>query len=248
MGETVARRIPDISQKLSGYVEPLNGVEPHELLLAYFDASDPKHSFTGRAFDTYAAATNDPDVVSAADIMAVTLLSIEVRAKSKSGITPSAALALEERGGEITALLERLDRALELHELDEKQFTLLLGGDDSPGRLLHGLLLDILRDKRGNKWVATHKLLARKRPGLFPIRDQVVSDALGLGARSAWWRPWWEALSGDSGKGIVRATDEIRRRAGVEHLSILRVLDVLIWTREQGRKYLPADLRKRLGK
>lgn len=244
----MARRPPDISQALMLHVQPVDGVEPHELLVAYLDASDARHSFTGRAFDTYANETSDSNVLSGADIVAVTLLSIEVRAKSKSGITPSAAILLDERGGEISALLERLDPRAELHELDEKQFTLALGGEDSPGRLLHGLLLDILRDKRGNKWVATHKLLARKRPGLFPIRDQVVNDALGLGSRSVWWQPWWSALSSETGAEIVRAVEEIRRRAGAEHLTVLRVLDILIWTRAQGRKNLPADLRKRLGK
>jgi hypothetical protein len=244
----MARRLPDISKKLLAYLEPLGDVRPEELVRAYLDGSDPRHAFSGRAFDIYAADRSDPNVISGSDLVAVTLLSIEIRAKSKSGITPTAALLLEERSGEISALLDRLDPSLELHGLDEKQFMLTLGGEDSPGRLLHGLLLDILRDKRGNKWVAAHKLLARKRPGLFPIRDSVVSDAVGLGSRSAWWRPWWEALTGDSGADIVHGVEAVRRDADAEHLSVLRVLDILIWTREQGRKDLPPALRKRAGK
>jgi hypothetical protein len=244
----MGRRLPDLSTKLLPYLNPVRDVEPHELLIAYLDASDSRHAFTGRAFDTYGSGASDPNVLSGSDIIAVAMLSIEIRAKSKSGITPDAALRLEERSGEITALLERIDPTLEMHQLHEKEFMLALGGEESPGRLLHGLLLDILRDKRGNKWVATHKLLARKRPGLFPIRDQVVSDAVGLGSRSAWWRPWWEALTGEFGAEIVGRADEVRRRAGADHLSVLRTLDILIWTREQGRKDLPTDLRKRLGK
>ncbi len=244
----MGRRLPDLSTKLLPYLSSMGDVEPHELVLAYLDASDQKHAFTGRAFDTYESRVSDSNVLSGSDIVAVTMLSIEVRAKSKSGISPAAALRLEERAGEITALLERLDPTLELHQLDEKQFMLALGGEESPGSLLHGLLLEILRDKRGNKWVATHKLLARKRPGLFPIRDQVVSTAVGLGSRSAWWRPWWEALTGESGAEIVRRAEEIRRRVDADHLTVLRILDILIWTREQGRKDLPTNLRKRLGK
>lgn len=244
----MAKRLPDISKHLLASLEPMGDVRPEELLRGYLDGSDLRHAFSGRAFDTYATGTSDPNVISGSDLIAVALLSIEIRAKSKSGITPAAALLLEERSGEVTALLERLDPSLALHELDEKQFMLTLGGEDSPGQLLHGLMLDILRDKRGNKWVAAHKLLARKRPGLFPIRDKVVSDAVGLGSRSAWWRPWWSALTGESGSDIVRGVEEIRRAADAEHLTVLRVLDILIWTREQGRKDLPSDLRKRLAK
>lgn len=237
---------------LRGYLEPAGkgSVEPHELIRAYLDGSDPKHAFTGRAFETYGPDSSDTDSISGTDLVAVAMLSIELRAQSRSGITPSAAIELDERRGEVAALLARIDSQRELHELQEHEFISLLEGEKSPGRLLHALILSILSDKRAKRWVATHKLLARKRPGLFPVRDQVVSKALGLGPNAAWWRPWWEALHGTDGAGsdLVAEVQSVRSAAGADHLSVLRVLDIMIWTREAGTKALPDDLRKRLAK
>ncbi len=246
----MARSRTDLHGKLLSYLEPTGkgGVEPHELVRAYFDATDPKHAFSGRAFDTYGRGDCDPNVISGTDLVAVSMLSIDIRAKSSSGITPSAAIELDERQGEVTALLERIGPDVQLHELDERDFLEVLGGDKSPGRLLHALLLEVLSDKKGNRWVATHKLLARKRPGLFPVRDKAVSQALGFGPRSAWWRPWWEALNGADADGgvLVEKLEEVRGTAGVEGLALLRVLDIIIWVRDAGSKTLPSDLRKRL--
>jgi hypothetical protein len=74
--------------------------------------------------------------------------------------------------------------------------------------------------------VAVHKLLARKRLALFPIRDTVVEKALSQTAK-LWWRPWWETLA--AAPGVVAHLEEIRRRSGAEHLSLLRVADLVIW-------------------
>ena len=246
----MGRSRSDLRGRLLSYLEPTGkgAVEPHELVRAYFDATDPKHAFSGRAFDVYGMVGTDPNAISGTDLVAVSMLSIEIRAKSSSGITPTAAIELDERQGEATAILERIDQNAQLHELDERQFLEVLGGDKSPGRLLHALLLEILSDKKGNRWVATHKLLARKRPGLFPVRDKAVSQGLGFGPRSAWWRPWWEALHGVDADGglLVEKVEEVRSAAGAENLPLLRVLDIIVWVKEAGTKTLPADLRKRL--
>jgi len=240
----------DLRGRLLGYLQPTGkgAVGPHELVRAYLHETDPKHAFSGRAFDTYGATVTDANVIGGTDLVAVSMLSIEIRAKSRSGITPLAAIELDERQGEITALLERIDADAQLHELDERRFVELLGSEKSPGRLLHALLLKILSDKRGARWVATHKILARKRPGLFPVRDKAVSQALGFGPRSAWWRPWWEALNGADGEGaqLVQSVEKVRSAAGADSLPLLRVLDIIVWMREAGVKSLPSDLRMRL--
>lgn len=85
---------------LHGYLEPTGrgSVEAHELVRAYLDGSVQKHAFSGRAFETYGQDASDTQTISGTDLVAVTMLSIELSARSKSGITPAAAIELEERG------------------------------------------------------------------------------------------------------------------------------------------------------
>lgn len=93
-------------------------------------------------------------------------------------------------------------------------------------------LYEILRQEISLPRVATHKLLARKRPQLFPIRDSVVEEALGLsGQNDPWWRPWWMALSTDD--ALVCHLHDIRHLAGTPQLSLLRVADIVIWLRQR---------------
>ncbi|WP_425461785.1 DUF6308 family protein [Mycobacterium helveticum] len=88
--------------------------------------------------------------------------------------------------------------------------------------------------------VATHKLLARKRLQLFPIRDSVVENALGLsGQQDPWWRPWWAALSSDD--ALVAHLHDIRQLSGTPHLSLLRVAAVSA----SGRRSAHASPRRR---
>lgn len=97
-------------------------------------------------------------------------------------------------------------------------------GPNSPGTELY----DLLRQRISFPRVATHKLLARKRPLLLPIRDTVVEQALGLGdPKDEWWRPWWIALSTD--EALVLHLREIRQLAGAQYLSLLRIADIVIW-------------------
>ena len=77
-----------------------------------------------------------------------------------------------------------------------------------------------------------HKLVARKRLLLFPIRDTVVEGALGLnGPKDLWWRPLWGALSSDD--AMVSHLSAIRQLAETPHLSLLRVADIVIWLRNR---------------
>ena len=92
----------------------------------------------------------------------------------------------------------------------------------SAGEVLYWLL----RKQAAIPPVAVYKLLARKRLALFPIRDSVVSKALGQTAK-LWWRPWWQALA--SAPDIVGRLAEIREVSGAGHLSLLRVADIVIW-------------------
>lgn len=73
----------------------------------------------------------------------------------------------------------------------------------------------------------TSKLLARKRPRLVPIRDEVVERCLQVDGVE-WWTPLAWALSYDAPGGIERR-DRINALAPMVRVSTLRRLDVAVW-------------------
>jgi hypothetical protein len=241
-----------VREILLSYLEPLgkdtNPVLPGELLAGYMNVHDAGHRFSGRAFDTYGSCESHPDAITGSDLVAVTFLSMNV-GRGGSGITPEAAIQLHDRRAEITGLLSRIDPSMELHELDARSFEDMLSGVDAPGRRLFELVHEILMDDGSKRPVATYKLIARKRPGLFPIRDGVAAAALKPHGNSRWWRPWWEALRGpdssDAAAELVRRVEVIRDEAGARHLTVLRTLDILIWMRDRGVNMLPEAIRRR---
>lgn len=93
-------------------------------------------------------------------------------------------------------------------------------------------LWDLPDGLHGIGWVTANKLIARKRPRLVPVYDTVVQDALRPGPNLVWDR-LWHCLDGH-----VDIRDElasIRADAGgLEDISLLRILDVVVWMRFHG--------------
>ena len=73
----------------------------------------------------------------------------------------------------------------------------------------------------------TSKLLARKRPRLVAIRDEVVERTLKLEGVE-WWSPLAWAL-GDKSPGGMERRDRINHLAPMVRVSTLRRLDVAVW-------------------
>ena len=167
------------------------------------------------------------------DLVAVTMLSIEIKTKTKNGISPASAIHIEERQPAINALLTQLPVHAKLHELTGDEAVALLLHKDSPAWRLWDLVLDALHGQGTDKWVAAYKLLARKRPHLLPIRDNDTWTALGRPStrRSIWWELWWDALSGNP--AIIDRLKELREEAVATHLSLLRVADIVVWKTTQ---------------
>lgn len=191
----------------------------------YFGA-DGGTPFDGSRFESYSAsAGEDLFRVTPADVVAVTLLSMEIRRESRSGISTAHLLAIEDRAVEITRLLRFLPADRDLHLLSDDDFDRLLGVG-SPGRELWGLL----RGEIGMHRVATFKLLARKRPRLCPIADSRTETALG--SVDDWWQAWHRAVR--SSADLVNELESVRRDVAREvplaaGLSVLRVADIVLW-------------------
>jgi hypothetical protein len=83
----------------------------------------------------------------------------------------------------------------------------------------------------GVGWVTAGKLLARKRPSLIPVYDDVVRCAFGQPLDI--WKALHEALRQDDGS--FRTTlEDLMKRAGIPlKVTPLRALDVALWMRHR---------------
>lgn len=160
-----------------------------------------------------------PDELTADDIVAVSCLSIHIPAKAALGI-------LGEHAADITELLSEIPVDLALEDLPledhEKYF-----GDASAAIRLWRLLRAHGRQRWGVGPTATSKLMARKRPALVPIYDSVVSKQTGFSNDAGTWRAWHEAFALDT--AFVDRLRSLRSSVGLDDISLLRILDVVLW-------------------
>jgi hypothetical protein len=234
--------------KLSSYLTECNK-EGHgrlETLSDYFK------NFTGGRFEVF--GENDPFKITTDDIVAVTMLSMEIRSTTRSGITPRTILSLievQKHTDEIENQLKRLtlnhaDSPItdSLENLSQNELESLITGASSPAQDLLKHLFPIFRQTQtseSNKWVAVSKLLSRKRPGLLPIRDNKVASRLGYSMPSSvdtylseWWTDWHWAITANDNIHIKNRLSELQTQLGeVEGLdfvpSLIRIADVLVW-------------------
>lgn len=188
--------------------------------------------FTGRAFTSYCGPSDDPRRITSSDILATALLSIRFQLRGhevrpSGAIEPEMLLRLEAADHRTRVLLAELDPDLRIFEVAPNDYDAILGPGSPADRLF-----SILRDEVRLPRVATHKLLARLRPHLFPIRDAWIDRAMGAG--DAWWRPWWNTMRPE---GPVRERlDGLREATRTHSLSLLRVADIAIWMRTWDRR------------
>jgi hypothetical protein len=189
-------------------------------LQRYF-LSDGDAAFTGGQFERLGGGGWRPEIantVTAEDLIAVELLSAQIR--------PRRALDL---------LQGQLGRRLAA-ELADIPVDTELGADEAFPLIVKGGHADkawrTLRDADDIGWVIAGKLLARKRPKLVPVYDEVLSCALGTGTG------FWEWLHGklrEEGGVLAQRLDSLHAKADLPAaVSRLRVLDVVFWMRHRG--------------
>ena len=94
-------------------------------------------------------------------------------------------------------------------------------------------LYDAVRKLNGIGPTRASKLLARKRPRLFPIRDGVVQQVLGL--RRNFWEPLRAELRADD-SALDKRLGRLHAQAGLSpEVTRLRVLDVRAWREGKDR-------------
>lgn len=178
--------------------------------------------YTGAQFERFAKTPENE--VTADDLIAVSCLSVHVPAR--------AALAfLGEYAGEIGSLLSAIpaDRALEEVPIDEHES---LFGPGSPTESLWRLLRADGEQRWGVGPTTASKIMARKRPALIPIYDSVVGKLTGFTRPGGTWWAWHEAFAPNSAQtasDLVPRLQELRGEAGLADISLLRILDVVLW-------------------
>jgi hypothetical protein len=186
-------------------------------LRAYFGiglAPDTK-AFTGSRFEHLGGGGDRPtvaDTITAEDLIAVQTLSVTVPA--------SAALDLLEGPlrTELSLLLGAIPTGLDLVDADAAQIRTGSPAD----RAWH-----LLKAQHGIGWVTAGKVLARKRPRLLPVYDDVVRCALGQPVD--FWLSLHAALRAD-GADLQQCLIALREEAKVpETVGALRVCDVAVW-------------------
>lgn len=176
---------------------------------------------------------HDPTVITVADLFAVSSLSIK--------IPPRAArrLLLEPGGadGVTRALGELPSKALA--KADEADLRLM----EDFYRAVKDSLKRAEAKRPSGAWVTASKIVARKRPDLFPVRDTQVTTFLGTRESADYFTDWivYRYLMNDE---VVLS--DLKRIAGAleglaesdAHLieaAPLRLLDVALWTLVQSR-------------
>jgi len=168
---------------------------------AYFNSEE---DFAGLSFACL--GSNPRDTVTASDLPAVSLLDIAWRPEAVRRL-------LDTNARMASGLLSAIGSDIDLWEASDEDLTAV-----DP-------LWDALLRMPGVGTATASKLLARKRPRLYPVSDKVVIQASGV---SGWT---WEALRVFLQDPAARAEIEMLRPPSATGLSLLRILDVAIWIR-----------------
>jgi hypothetical protein len=191
--------VPPSLARLDALLDP-----PADALLeAYFDLARP---FAADTFDTL--GLNDPAVINTDDLLACTFLDVTFRPPAVRSILGADRDRLSELLTAIplrTSLWDALDSDL----------------------LAAEAAWNFLRGYDGVDWVMAGKMLARKRPGLVPILDSVVTAALQLPS-GTYWTTLRTCLQDDA---LRQKIERLRPPGLTARVTTLRLLDVAIWMR-----------------
>ncbi|CBT75160.1 MULTISPECIES: DUF6308 family protein [Glutamicibacter] len=186
----------------------------------------PKYS--GSRFETLGEGVDtDPHRITATDLVAVSMLSVDVPAQASLGI-------LETLAEQISELLSQIPQDLKFENLTPELFEKYLD-EGSPADKLWSLLRQHEDPWKVGQTTAS-KIMARKRPDLIPVYDSVVKAVAGIEGSGEQWIVWYSAFHDGSSEAaeFVGKLRAIRAEAGQPHLSLLRILDIALW--KQGKR------------
>jgi hypothetical protein len=167
-------------------------------IAAYF--AEPE--FAGVTFSTL--GSNPAHRITPDDLLAVALLDITWRPQVVRAL-------LDLRSGELAELLAAVPGDVDLWDASDEDLKQV------------DILWDVLTGIDGIGTASATKLLARKRPRLCPISDNVVIKAVDVPGRT------WDTLRCLLQDPAARAEVEALRPPAAVAVSLLRILDVALW-------------------
>jgi hypothetical protein len=177
-------------------------------------------SYSGARFESLGGGGDAPehcDRITPFDLLALECLSVRVP------ISVGLDLVEGDLGRQIGDLLNEIPLDVDL------------GADGAREHVLPGSPADqawwMLKEQTDVGWVTAGKLLARKRPRLVPVWDQVVRCVYRPPRRENEW-VWLNALLREDNGLLADHVEAHRNSAGLQvRVSILRTLDVILWMR-----------------
>jgi hypothetical protein len=207
----------------------LAGEAAIDRLARYYDR---ERSYAGTAF--LDAEPNHPDRVEASDLYAVTTLSIKLDARQGRLLLDDSAVRAD-----VSRQLSNIDPTLPITDLEHGE-----GGAAKTLQRMYELhrRFRTLLEGDSNRWVFAAKLCARKRPRLFPVRDNLVCEYLASGRPLKSGDGWPGDFSVDIQlyanlattrevrSGLSRLWAELTGKRGVRlDAADLRLLDSALW-------------------
>jgi hypothetical protein len=193
-------------------------------LVKRYLAKDPTdHAIYSGAYFERIGGGGDREAIAnqftAEDLLAVTMLSVRIEGHHALEI-------LCYQADTLNGLLSKIPCRMDLQ--DPKAAAHIVQG--GPAWTLWEAICDIEPRPERNRIgpVAAGKLLARKRPRLLPVYDSRIKQVLRRPhTDNKWWHDLHDQLTTDP--GFVQELESVRRRAGADHMSLLRVFDVMCW-------------------
>ena len=189
-------------------------------LNAYFAEPPPgqtaQSAYSGRFFERLGGGGDAPTVwdrFTAEDLLAVQMLSVSVPPETSIGILHG------ELGRKLNMLLRAIPTDVALGEVEASEHIADGAAADQAWNLL--------KQQPDTGWVTAGKLMARKRPHLLPVYDNVVRCALG--APKQLWQSLHAVLATEEAPTRTRLA-ELRASACIPgEVGNLRILDVVVW-------------------
>lgn len=202
------------------FVEENGGESAKSSLAAYFY----KAAFTGSSYEKFFDIRENPNEFTAQDLVAVSMLSVNVPPRVAKWL-------LNEGKKELSKLLKEIapvDLSIESEDVD-------LSKNSSAYKLWESI-----RGCYGMGETKTSKLIATKRPNLFPIFDRYVARALKI-TENDYWLPWQKFLRSKNGDRCIEKARGFAAEIPIVGVSDLRLLDVIVWMREHGHTFITKD-------
>jgi hypothetical protein len=186
-------------------------------LRSYYGVDRRAGTHPGRWFDSL--APNVSDRITAADLIAVQCLGMVIP------VRPALELLEGGLGEELGRLLSTVPDDVDLGTGDAAEVVT----EGSPADRAWHLLVD----HDGVSRVVADKILARKRPRLIPVWDQVVRCALGRPQVGGVWESLDRVIRTSGGAVTERLVGLHEKAVLGPEVSPLRVLDVAVWMRHR---------------